>query len=537
MFARRAGGFGEACYGKTNDDLSAATSSRVFAGLALLCAAYLTFLLTRYFFPPHVPRFRIENFFMWFAAAGVAAACLRPASAADRRDDRDQPMDSSHFLVIFVCFVAVLFLEYWSALKVGFLSDDFVLADWAARRQWIHVSATGFVRPIVPFVWAALSILPGQLAWNVHMANLLLHALNALLVVALATRLGARRVEAIVAGAIFLTFPALTEALVWSSGMQDVLMTTFALAAILAVLDADFSTGAAVAAAGGTLVAILTKETAIAVPVLAWLVAWASPLGIGKGRRRIALVAMSAVTIVYALVRMALGMPSDYGAGVSRYFAKQLIVDPFASLGAPWSAAWIERHAFFSLARALLIVGLLVVAFAMWRRGAALKRAAVFAGWVLVGVLPVFSLFHVSGTLEGSRYLYLPAAGFSLFLAALARTAANLVGERLLTPVVATAAALLVLPAVIASPSELARWTDAARLRDNILMSYVRVMPAASCGSIATEGDADTLNGAYVLRNGFVQALADLGAEVDPSGPSTPRCRVSWTDHLVVKQE
>ena len=505
--------------------------------MALLCAAYLVFLLTYYFYPPHGPRFRIESFFMWFAAAGAAAVCLRPASAADGSDDRDQPIDSTRFLVIFVCFVAVAFVEYWPALRVGLLSDDFVLADWAAKRQWIHVSSTGFVRPIVPFVWAMLSILPGQLATSVHALNLLLHALNALLLVVLAVRLGARRVEAIVGGVIFLMFPALTEALVWASGMQDVLMTTFALAAILAVLDADFSAGAAVAAAGGTLVAILTKETAIAVPVLAWLVAWASPLGLGSGRRRIALVAMTAVAIVYALVRLALGMPSGYGAGVSRYFAKQLIVDPFASLGAPWSATWIESHPFSSLVRALLIVGLLGVAFALWRRGAAVKRAAVFAAWVLVGVLPVFSLFHVSGTLEGSRYLYLPAAGFSLFLAALARNAANLAGERMLTPTVATAAALLVVPAVTAAPSELARWTDAARLRDNILMSYVRVMPSASCGSVVTEGDADTINGAYVLRNGFLQALADLGAEVDPSGPSTPRCRVSWTEHLVVKQE
>jgi hypothetical protein len=516
-----------------------ATVSRAFAGLALLCAAYVAFLLTRYFYPPHVPRFRIESFFMWFVAAGVAAVWLRPSPAGvtSASDDRDHPMDSSLLFGIFGGFVAVVFIEYWSALGVGWLSDDFVLADWAARHQWVHVSATGFVRPIVPFVWALLSILPGQLEVNVHAANLLLHALNALLVVILAARLGARRVEAIAAGVIFLTFPALSEALVWASGMQDVLMTTFALASILAVLDAGFSTGAAVAAAGGTLVAILAKETAIVVPLLAWLVAWASPLGIRSGRRRTALVAMTAVALVYALVRTILGMPSGYGTGVSRYFAKQLIVDPFASLAAPWSAAWIDAHAFSSLVRVLLIVALLAVAFATWRRSVAFNRAALFAVWVLAGVLPVFSLFHVSGTLEGSRYLYLPGVGFSLLLAALARTAADVAGERRLTAVIATATAVLVVPAMIAARSELSRWIEAARLRDNILISYVRVMPSASCGSIVTEGKADTLDGAYVLRNGFMQALADLGAEVEPDGPSMPHCRVSWTDHLVVKQE
>ncbi len=473
---------------------------------------------------------------MWFVAAGVVAAVLRRETAPVDHEDHDQPMDAMHFKWVLGFFVAVAFVLYWPALRVGFLSDDFVLAEWAAKRDWIHQSATGFVRPVVPFVWFVLLALPGPLARNVHVTNLILHVINATLVTVLATHLGARRVEASVAGLVLLTFPGLSEAVVWASGMQDVLMTTFALASILAMLDADFSAGAAVAAIGGTLVAILAKETAVAVPVLAWLVAWASPLGIGKGRRRLTLAAMTAVAIVYGIVRLGLGMPSGYGQGVSRYFAKQLIVDPFATLGAPWTATWIEFHAFSSLLRALLIVGLLAIAFATWRRDASFKRAAVFAGWVLVGVLPVFSLFHVSGTLEGSRYIYLPAAGFALLLASLARTSASRAPENLRIATLATAAAAFVLPAMTSAPSELSRWTAAASRRDEILIAYVRVMPSASCGSIVTEGDADNLDGAYVLRNGFTQALAEMGA-VNQSPPSAPQCRISWTDHLVVRQE
>jgi len=248
-------------------------------------------------------------------------------------------LDAAHFKWVFGAFVAIAFVYYWPALTIGFLSDDFVLAEWASRREWIHVSATGFVRPIVPFIWYILSALPGSLAQNVHIVNVVLHALNATLVAALATRLGARRIEAAAAGLIFLTFPALSEAVVWASGMQDVLMATFVLASILAVLEVDVSAGAAVAAVGGTVVAILTKETAIVLPALAWLIAWVSPSGIGRGSRRLTIVAMTVVAIVYAVVRAFVGLPSGYGSGVSRYFAKQLIVDPFSSLGAPWSAA------------------------------------------------------------------------------------------------------------------------------------------------------------------------------------------------------
>jgi hypothetical protein len=512
-----------------------ARASRVFLVLTLALGLYLAVLLVGYFSTAHLPRFRVESVFMWFVAAGAAAVGLRPASDAGDLDVGDPLQRAGDLKWVFALFAAVAFVQYRSALGVGFLSDDFALADWAGRREWIHASATGFVRPIVPFVWSLLSAVPASLARSVHVTNVLLHAVNATLVVALAAGLGATRLEAVMAGLMFVTFPAMSEAVVWASGMQDVLMTTFALASILAVLDADLSSGAIIAAVGGTVVAILTKETAIVLPVLASLVAWASPRG--AARRRVALFAMTVVAAGYALIRVAIGIPSGYGAGVSRYFAKQLIVDPFANLGAPWSAVWISLHPLISVTRALLIAALLLIAFATWRRGDTLRRAAVFSGWVLVAVLPVFSLFHVSATLEGSRYLYLPAAGFSLLLASLVRTGSARVPDRAATPLLVAVATVLVAPAIVSVPPEVDRWNEASHLRDQILVSYVRIMQPGSCGSIVTEGAADTLNGAYVLRNGFLQALADVGAEVDPAGPPTPRCRIIWTDHLIVRQE
>src|SRR5204863_7087750 len=96
----------------------------------------------------------------------------------------------------------------------------------------------------------------------------------------------------------------------------------------------------------------------------------------------------------------------------------------------------------------------------------------------------------------------------------------------------AAIAAAFVLPAIVSTPAEVARWTAAAKLRDQILIAYVRVMPTASCGTVATEGVADSLDGAYVLRNGFLQAIADMGGDVDPLGTAGPHCRITWTDHL-----
>ena len=71
-------------------------------------------------------------------------------------------------------------------------------------------------------------------------------------------------------------------------------------------------------------------------------------------------------------------------------------------------------------------------------------------------------------------------------------------------------------------------------MRDQILTSYVKVVPPDLCSTFVAEGLVDNTDGAYVLRNGFSQALREMGAPIDP-GSGSP-CRVAWTDHLVVKQ-
>ena len=59
--------------------------------------------------------------------------------------------------------------------------------------------------------------------------------------------------------------------------------------------------------------------------------------------------------------RVASGLAGGYGDGVNRYFLKQLLVEPFATLGQPWSAAWMDAHPVLSSARALTILALLNV--------------------------------------------------------------------------------------------------------------------------------------------------------------------------------
>jgi hypothetical protein len=529
-----------------------ARASRLLGGLAAVLAIYLAVLLVRYFLGAGIPRFRIETMFMWFLAAGVGAVLLRPGPQTRPAGSAEEPFTAFQYFVLGWFLVLVAFVLYRSALRIGFLSDDYVLADWASRREWVHAAETGFVRPIVPMFWAFLSAVPLRFEVTLHAVNILLHALNGLLIVAIGVKAGFPRVEAAAAGLLFLMFPALTEAVAWVSGMQDVLMTTFALAALAATLalgtgpqsarvrtagspntDAMMSVGAVAASA----IALGVKETAVVIPALAWIVTWASPGGVKRGAQRVTLVAMSAVAAAYALFRAVSGLAGGYGDGFSRYFVKQLIVEPFASLGQPWSAAWMDAHPVVASVRALTILALLAAAFWSWRRDdAAFHRSLAFGSWTVIGVLPVFSFFHVSATLEGSRYLYLPAAGFVLFVAGM--TGQLFARSRRMAAVSLGALLIVVgMPAASALQDELARWTAAAQLRDAVLSSFVELIPASQCESIAVEGLVDNINGAYVFRNGFELAVRPRARIVVGGDQQRYKCSVGWSGHLTVRQD
>ena len=78
-------------------------------------------------------------------------------------------------------------------------------------------------------VWGAAAI-------GYHLTNLLLHALNALLLIELARRSGASEPAALLGAAVFALHPIQTEAVAYVAGRTDVLMTTGALASCVLLL-------------------------------------------------------------------------------------------------------------------------------------------------------------------------------------------------------------------------------------------------------------------------------------------------------------
>ena len=98
-----------------------------------------------------------------------------------------------------------------------------------------------------------------------------MHLVNGALIHAIARRLRLDPIAAILAAALFLLFPASAEAVVWASGIQDVLMTTASLAFVLATLDARHPA----VLLGCALAGLFSKETAVVMPLLAAAALWA----------------------------------------------------------------------------------------------------------------------------------------------------------------------------------------------------------------------------------------------------------------------
>lgn len=141
--------------------------------------------------------------------------------------------------------------------------------------------------------------------------------------------------------------------------------------------------------------------------------------------------------------------------------------------------------------------------------------------WIALSSWPLLLQFHVSSTLEGSRYLYLPAVGFALVMsAAFARPSRGAISF------IATTACLCLIAIIcLRIGAEGKFWTHAATERDRLLSEVSAAALQHECRTIVVQGVPDNIRGVYVFREGWQEALARV-----PRTPNGAPCRWSWDD-------
>jgi hypothetical protein len=411
-----------------------------------------------------------------------------------------------------LCIGASLVL-YSSILGIGLLSDDFVLLHQARDGDLIDRSWT-FVRPLPLAIWAMLDRLgPASAPFSLHVLNVALHGLNAWLVFVIALRFDLSRNVAAVAAALFLAWPFNVEAVTWASGIFDVGMTACVLAAAALTIETAAASRFRIAMVAVLAIgAVLSKETGVALPLLLVLLAGFSRVE-RRTRMRPFVIAAAVVVAAYLAARFTLVPPrSGYPAVV--VMKHELLTRPFAALGLGIHRDLLNRLTWIPAALALAWSALFVRAARAWDAGV-FRITITAAMWVLLSVAPLWTLFFVTDTLEGSRYLYL---GSSLWAIAVAALIANATVFNRATFAAAGAVVALCVGVTLLHQRP---WREAAAVRDAVVAGWAAV--PQDCDPGRASDVPDSIRGAYVFRNGFAEAVADEGRHYSES------CQTRWS--------
>lgn len=175
------------------------------------------------------------------------------------------------------------FLLYAKTLFFGFVYyDDYYLLDnirlfghfpdfFAIFTQGVYLRVpSALYRPLLTASIIIDHWLGGYHYYIFHLTNIILHMVASCLVFLLILKFNYQRWQAFLAAQLFAVHPALTQAVAWFPGRNDILLAIFTIPAFIFLLD-YWQTRKWTHLAGHLLffaLALLTKETAIALPLL-----------------------------------------------------------------------------------------------------------------------------------------------------------------------------------------------------------------------------------------------------------------------------
>jgi len=463
-----------------------------------------------------VERFRVESATTLYAILGAIAVAL------SARSDRDEPhaVQPSTWLTLLTCCFGAVAL-YWPSIRLGLLSDDFVLADRAARAQFGAVHAELF-RPVPIVAWGLL-LKSGVGAVGLHVLNITLHALTAFLTVQLASAFVSSRAVAVAAGLLVLTFPSSPEAVTWCAGTFDVTASLFCALTILASRRYDDGPRFADRAllVSSAVVGLLSKETAAVIPLLVLIDAWAR-------RRLTKALILDACTLgaafgLIGVVRLAYAS-SLVRRPVTKYVLQRWLFGTGAGVLAPWHIDVFHARPWMPIAMVatILVATILFICTPPGRDHA--RSASAIAMWPFMATLPTLTFFFVGPDLQGSRYVYLSVIGYAIFIAIIADGARPFGRLRVDIAMLAT---LIVLGARGTWLQE-QPWRAASDVRDAFVDAARDDTRLHMCAAVALANVADSANGAYIFRNGIEHALAQVGVVVVADAPFG--CHFRWDD-------
>jgi hypothetical protein len=422
-----------------------------------------------------------------------------------------------------VILVALFFC--WN-LHDSFLSDDYILISRTSldletvKGLFTNPGGDGAFRPIGDLYFALAGHWAGLEPWKWHLCGLILHLLNCALLYFLTWILWSNPVISRNSALVFGLHGTRPEVVVWTAGNFDSLACCFSLAALICAFlsrDARRSFPYQLLLAGLLTLAIWSKESAYAVPVLLIGFAWAAKDFRGPGMRRSLVCAVLVCTALFVHRWVLFGGPGGYSnpaTGRPAVLSLSLLSSAKALLLRLWAILlfplnWDASDGWVLPICTALLAGLALCLVLNSNR----KSFGIYAALLSMtacALLPAIHLALIGESCLGSRILYLPSVGFCVLCAHL-MAAQKSSARRVITQ------AVLVVSVAVVLAHNLRGWHQTARLADRF------------CADIA-DGKAEPMvsnppsvvHGVFFFANGLSECVS-LKRQAATRALSVPR--------------
>ncbi|MEW6213122.1 MAG: tetratricopeptide repeat protein, partial [Acidobacteriota bacterium] len=352
----------------------------------------------------------------------------------------------------------------------------FTSSVWAFVSGEIIFTVDSYYRPLFSVLFSINYALFGTSAWGWHLMNVLIHAAVAFLVFTVVNELCENRWLAFVTAALFAVHPAHVESVAWISGVTDPVMSIFLLLGFYFYLRyrKNGRKLSLAAVAGFYFLALLNKETSLALPVI---IAYCEVFHFNESlsfKKRIRqaipiLLLLALPTAIYFLLRYNAINAVLFGSDPRLPLDLSLMTTPLAAvkylalmlIPAGYSyqhyTSLVESLSSLSLiAPLLLLIALTLAVFLSKSR--LLKFAALWFIVCLAPSLAAIRQFDLEYIVQ-ERYLYLPSIGFCLALALGIEWLAKKTGRRGIAIAVTATLAIVVVWGAVAFKQNLV-WKD-----------------------------------------------------------------------------
>jgi len=416
---------------------------------------------------------------------------------------------------------------YYPALKAGYVNWDdpaYTLENPLVRELSAANLKAVFTNlrvanyhPLTDLSLAAESAVFGESAAVHHAGNLLLHALNAVLLFFLVFSLAGKPWAAFWAALLWAVHPVQAESVCWIAERKNLLYSFFYFAAVLAYLRHSRAPGRFTLAAVGALflASLLSKASAVTLPFVFLLLD--AYLKTPYPRRSIAEKAafFLAAGLFAAVSAAAQGQNGHILTANPLPLLSFYLLKVFLPSGLSALYPYQETSLLLAAHRVLYLAPAGVFAAALWAAVKKDRLAAFGLFFFLLNLLPFLILVPVGPSLAADRYLYMPLAGLAAAAAAAAGRAGRF-GSRAgpLLTLAALSACLLLSKASAARAavwkSSLTLWRDAARQYPE--NGVIRINLAEANLAAGRQAEAEALLSAILKKDpSHRKALYNLG--------------------------